>query len=114
MIKVEKAWFRFIQVVSVNPSVKGRITVFSSRVSLLPLYTSRKFKRTSLLTCTRQHNGSLTEDKDKAGSPKVNKSWSVKEVTVTTNNRIQAGFNSARRKKAKHRNQTQLTNRMHN
>jgi len=56
----------------------------------------------------------LIEDKDKAGSPKVNKSGGVKEVTVTTNNRIQVGLNSARRKKAKHWNQTQLTNRMHN
>ena len=42
VIKVEKAWLRFIQVVSVNPSVKGQITVFSPRVSLLPLYTSEK------------------------------------------------------------------------
>ena len=36
-----------------------------------------------------------------------------KKVTVTTNNRIQAGFNSARRKKAKHWTQNQFTNRMH-
>ena len=52
----------------------------------------------------------MTEDKDKAGSAKVNKSGHVKKVTITTNNRIQAGFNSTRRKKA----QNQLTNRMHN
>ena len=37
-----------------------------------------------------------------------------KKVTVTTNNRIQAGFNFARRWKAKHWTQNQLTTRMHN
>ena len=37
-----------------------------------------------------------------------------KKVTVTTNNRIQAGFNSARRWKAKHWTQNQLKTRMHN
>ena len=31
----------------------------------------------------------MTEDKDKAGSEKVNKSGHVKKVTITTNNRIQ-------------------------
>ena len=56
----------------------------------------------------------MTEDKDKAGSAKVNKSGHVKKVTITTNNRIQAGFNSTRRKKAKHWTQNQLTNRTHN
>ena len=56
----------------------------------------------------------MTEDKDKAGSAKVNKSGHVKKLTVTTNNRIQAGFNSVRRKKAKHWTQNQLTNQMHN
>ena len=50
----------------------------------------------------------MTEDKDKAGSAKVNKSGHVKKVTITTNNRIQAGFNSTRRKKAKHWTQNQL------
>ena len=54
------------------------------------------------------------EDKDKAGPVKVNKSGRVKKVTITTNNRILAGFNSTRRKKAKHWTQNQLTNRMHN
>ena len=44
----------------------------------------------------------------------VNKSGHVKKLTVTTNNRIQAGFNLTRRKKAKHWTQNQLTNRMHN
>ena len=58
--------------------------------------------------------GSLTEDKDKAGPVKVNKSGRVKKVTITTNNRIQAGVNSTRRKKAMHWTQNQLTNRMHN
>ena len=72
------------------------------------------FKRTSLFTCVRWHYGSLTEDKEKAGSAKVNKTGHVKKVTVTTNNRTQAGFNSARRKKAKHWTQNQFTNRMHN
>ena len=67
------------------------------------------FKRTSLFTCVRWHYGSLTEDKEKAGSAKVNKTGHVKKVTVTTNNRTQAGFNSARRKKAKHWAQNQLT-----
>ena len=37
-----------------------------------------------------------------------------KKVTATTNNRIQVGFNSARRKKAKFWTQNQLTNWMHN
>ena len=37
-----------------------------------------------------------------------------KKVTVTTNNRIQAGFHSARRWEAKHWTQNQLTTRMHN
>ena len=37
-----------------------------------------------------RHYGSLTEDKDKAGSAKVNKSGHVKKVTVTTNKKIQA------------------------
>ena len=32
---------------------------------------------------------------------KVNKSGHVKKLTVTTNNRIQAGFNSVRRRRAK-------------
>ena len=62
----------------------------------------------------RQPFGSLTEEKDKADSAKVNKTGHVKKVTITTNNRIQAGFNSTRRKKAKHWTQNQLTNRMHN
>ena len=53
----------------------------------------------------------MTEYKDKAGSAKTNKSWHVKKVTVTTNNRIQEGFKSARRKKARHWTQNQLTNR---
>ena len=56
----------------------------------------------------------MTEDKDKAGSAKVNKPVHVKKVTITTNNRIQAGFNSARRKKAKYWTRNQLTNRRHN
>ena len=56
----------------------------------------------------------LHRDKDKAGSARVNKSRHVKNVTITTNNRIQASFNSIRRKKAKHWTQNQLTNRMHN
>ena len=51
----------------------------------------------------------MTEDKDKAGSAEVNKSGHVKKVTIATNNRIQAGFNSTRRKKAKHWTQNQLT-----
>ena len=63
---------------------------------------------------TRKHYDSLTEDKDKAGSKKVNKSGHVKKVTVTTNNGIRTGFTSAQRKKAKHWTQNQLTNRMHN
>ena len=71
-------------------------------------------KSTSLFTRVRWHYGSLPEDKDKAGSAKVNKSGHVKKLTVTTNNRIQAGFNSVRRKKAKHWTQNQFTNRMHN
>ena len=62
----------------------------------------------------RYHYGSLIEDKGKAGSAKLNKSGHIKKVTITTNNRIQAGFNSTRRKKAKHWTQNQLTNRMHN
>ena len=53
------------------------------------------------LACV-SHYGSLTEDKDKAGSANVNKSGHEKQVTITTNNRIQEGFNSTRRKKAKH------------
>ena len=36
------------------------------------------------------------------------------KVNQTTNNRIQAGFNSARRWKAKHWTQNQLTTQMHN
>ena len=60
---------------------------------------------------TRKHYDSLTEDKDKAGSKKVNKSGHVQKVTVTTNNRIRTGFTSAQRKKAKHWTQNQLTNR---
>ena len=64
------------------------------------------------LACVSRY-GSLTEDKDKAGSAKVNKSGHVKKVTITTNNRIQAVFYSIRRKKAKHWTQNQLTNRMH-
>ena len=77
--------------------------VFSSRVSLLAFYSSKKvlLKSTSLLTRMRYHYGSLIEDKGKAGSAKLNKSGHIKKVTITTNNRIQAGFNSARRKKAK-------------
>ena len=43
----------------------------------------------------------------------VNKSGHVKKLTVTTNDRIQAGFNSVRRKKAKNWTQNQFTNRMH-
>ena len=62
---------------------------------------------------TRKHYDSLTEDKDKAGSKKVNKSGDVQKVTITTNNRIRTGFTSAQRKKAKHWTQNQLTNRMH-
>ena len=50
----------------------------------------------------------------KAGSAKVNKSGHVKKLTVTTNNRIQAGFNSVRRKKVKNWTQNQFTNRMQN
>ena len=61
----------------------------------------------------KSNYGSLTEDKDKAGSAKVNKSGHVKTLTVTTSNIIQAGLNSTRRKKAKHWTQNQLTNRMH-
>ena len=53
-------------------------------------------------------------DRDKAGSAKVNKSGPVKKLTVTTNNRIKAGFNSVRRTKAKKWTQNQFTNRMHN
>ena len=83
--------------------------VFPSRVSLLAFYFRGSFKRTSLFTRMRQQYGSLTEDKDKAGSANVNETGSVKKVTVTANNRIQAGFNSARRKKAKHWTQNQLT-----
>ena len=44
----------------------------------------------------------------------VNKSGHVKKLTVTTNNRIQAGFNSVRRQKAKNWTQNQFTNRLHN
>ena len=44
----------------------------------------------------------------------VNKSGRVKKLTVTTNNRIQAGFNSIRRKRAQNWTQNQFTNRMHN
>ena len=45
-----------------------------------------------------RYQGSLNEEKDKDGSAKViYKSGNEKKVTVTTNNRIQAGFNSARR-----------------
>ena len=62
----------------------------------------------------RYHYGSLTEDKDKVGSAKVNKSGHVKKVAIATNNRIQAGFNSTGRKKAKHWTKNQPTNRMHN
>ena len=51
----------------------------------------------------------MTEDKDKAGSANVNKAGHVKKVTVTTNNRMQAGFNPPRRKKANHWAQSQLT-----
>ena len=61
-----------------------------------------------------RHYGSLSEDKDKAGSAKVNKSGHAKKGTVTTNKKIQAGFNSARQWKAKHWTENQLTNRMHN
>ena len=56
----------------------------------------------------------MTEDKDNARSAEVNKSGHVKKVTVTTDNRIQAGFNSAQRKKAKFWTQNQFTNLMHN
>ena len=84
--------------------------VFSSLVSLLAFYKSAQG---CSLACVSRY-GSLTEDKDKAGPAKVNKSGHVKKVTITTNNRIQAGFNSTRRKKAKHWTQNQLTNRMHN
>ena len=52
----------------------------------------------------------MTDDKDEAVSAKVNKSGHVKKLTETTNNRTQEGFNSARRKKAKHWTQNQLTN----
>ena len=49
-----------------------------------------------------RYQGSLNEEKDKDGSAKViYKSGNEKKVTVTTNNRIQAGFNSAGRKWAK-------------
>ena len=76
--------------------------VFFSRVSSLAFYSSTKVLTTQVcsLACVSMY-GSLTEDKDETGSAKVNKSGHVKRVTVTTNNRIQAGFNSARRKKAK-------------
>ena len=45
----------------------------------------------------KQQYGSLPEDKDKAGSAKVINLGHVKKVTVTTNDRIQAGVNSIRR-----------------
>ena len=56
----------------------------------------------------------MTDDKDEAVSAKVNKSGHVKKLTVTNNKRTQESFNSARRKKAKHWTQNQLTNRMPN
>ena len=40
-----------------------------------------------MIECVSRY-GSLTEDKDKAGSAKVNESGHVKKVTITTNNRI--------------------------
>ena len=49
----------------------------------------------SLWCVIKQQYGSLTEDKD--WFCKGNKSGHVKKVTITTNNRIQAGFNSTRR-----------------
>ena len=86
---------------------------FSSKLAGL-LKFGESLKRTRLFTRMRWPYGSLTEDKDKAGSAKVNKSGHLKKVTITTKNRIQAGFNSTQRKKAKHWTQNQLTNRMHN
>ena len=82
--------------------------LFSSRVNLLAFYSSEKvLSAIGLFTRMRYRYGSLTEDQDEADSAKVNKSGRVKKVTVTTNNRIQAGFNSARRKRAKHWTQNQ-------
>ena len=90
--------------------------VFSSRVSLLAFYSSEKVLSAQVcsLACASITNGSLTEDKDKAGSAKVNKSGHVKKITVTTNNRIQAGFTEfSPAKEGEALDTKQLTNRMH-
>ena len=85
--------------------------VFSSQGKLAGLLKFRgSFKRSSLFT--RKRYGSSTEDKDKAPYAKVNKSGHVKKLTVPTNDRIQAGFNSVRRKKAENWTQNQFTDRM--
>ena len=86
--------------------------VFSSRVSLLAFYSSEKVLSAQVcpLACIYSI-GPLTKDKDEAGSAKVNVSGHVKKATVTTNNRIQAGFHSSRRQKARQWTQNQLTNR---
>ena len=77
--------------------------VFFSLVSLLAFHSSEKVLSAQVcsLACV-SITVLLLKTRSKAGSAKVNISGRVKKVTVTTNNRKQARFNSARRKKAKH------------
>ena len=77
--------------------------VFSSRVSFLAFYSSEKVLSAQVCPLARISIGSLTEDKDEAGSAKLNKSGHVK-----------ISFHSPHRKKAKHWTQNHLTNRMNN
>ena len=89
--------------------------VVSCRVSLLAFYSSEKVL--SAQVCSLAYV-SITvlwlKTRIKLVFAKVNTSGHVKKVIITTNNRIQACFNSSRRKKAKHWTQNQLTNRMYN
>ena len=59
MIKVEKAWLRFIQVVSVNSSVKGRITAGNGEIDItqkanIPVIDSNNLNREALHTKLRK------------------------------------------------------------
>ena len=59
MIKVEKAWLRFIQVVSVNSLVKGRITTGNGEIDItqkasIPVIDSNNLKREALHTKLRK------------------------------------------------------------
>ena len=90
--------------------------VFSSRVSLLVFYSSEKVLSAQVcsVACVSISALWLKTRIKLVLQRRINLGMQKTNRKITTNNKIQAGFNSVRRKKAKHWTQNQLTNRMHN